>query len=439
MRFAAAIVLLLAMAAGASADDLRRAHELAWAKRFAEAEAIYRSIPSDEAKLGLARVVMWQGRYDEAIALFAQLGGIEALEGRATAAYWSGDFRSAARHFRRVLALDPNRGEARRSLAEIEATARPSQKIWTGGTSDDQPLDTLRGGVGATFFSDPLTRWTAAVSGYRLEAARFGREASGRSVSLANETKLRDWTFGASLGVFTHPDGARRPIGGASARWRSLTLRVDRVPELASATSLVTHVASTTTALRWDHDRNWIAAAELSHRRYSDGNDGRALVAYAVAPFRRSAWTFWGGASLALRDTRESRFGITAVSSTVENGAFRYRYRGEYDPYWTPDDLADARIVVAAERRFARADVKVQADGGYARDRARGFGPDLGATPFPTQTFAFSFARMYHPWRAGVTAGVAIGAGLRFEAGAERSATVDYRVTSFHAALVRRR
>ena len=439
MRFAVTVALLLSIAEGATADDLRRADELAWAKRFAEAEAIYRRIPSEAAKLGLARVVMWQGRYAEAIALFAELDGIDALEGRATAEYWSGDYRSAARHFRRVLALDPDRELARKSLAEIESTARPSQRIWTGGTTDDQPLDTLRGGVEATFFSDPLTRWTVAASGYRLEAERFGREASGESVRLANETKFRGWTLGAALGVFAYPDGVRRPIGGASVRWQQFTLRIDHAPELASATSLVTHAASTTTALRWDYDRSWLAAAEVSHRRYSDGNDGRALVAYAVAPLRRNAWTFWGGASLALRDTSESRFGVTAISSTLDGGVFHYRYRGEYDPYWTPDDLADARAVVAVERRFARGDVKLHADGGYARDRGRGFGPDAGATPFPPQTFAFSFDRTYHPWRAGVIGGVTIGGGLRFEAGVERSATVDYRVTSFHAALVRRR
>lgn len=431
--------LLLAVALSALADDLQRANELAWAKRFAEAEALYRRIPSAEARLGLARVVMWQGRHDEAIALFGELDGVDALEGRATAEYWSGDFRAAARNFRRVLALDPDRDFARRSLAEIESTARPSQRIAIDGTTDDQPLDVLRGELAATFFSDPLTRWTIAASRTHLEAERFGREADGDSVTIANETKVGKWTFGASAGVFTFPDGVRRPVGGASARHRGLTLSVDRRPELASATSLRTHVASTTAALRWDHDRNWIAAAEASHRRYSDGNEGRAFVAYAVAPLRRSSWTFWGGASLAIRDTEESRFGVTAVSSTLEGNAFRYRYRGEYDPYWTPDDLIEARLVLAVERRFDRGGVKLHADGGFARDRGRAFGPESGATPFPSQVFAFAFDRTHRPWRAGIAADVRLTRELRIDAGVERSATVDYRVTAFHAALVRRR
>jgi tetratricopeptide (TPR) repeat protein len=438
VRTALAVLLLLA-GGTAAADDLQRAHELAWAKRYAEAEALYRQIPSDAAKLGLARVVMWQGRYAEAVALFAQLDGVEALEGRATAEYWSGDFRSAARDFRRVLALDPNRELARKSLAEIESTARPSQRVTIDGSTDDQPLDALRGEVAATFFSDPLTRWTVAASRYRFEAERFGRRSDGEAVSIANETKIRDWTLAATLGVFTFPDGVRRPIGGASARWRWLSLRVDRTPELASATSLDTHAASTTTALRWDRDREWLAAAEISHRRYSDGNEGRAAIAYAVAPLRRNAWTLWAGASAALRDTDESRFGITAISSTLDGATFRYQYRGEYDPYWTPDDLAEGRVVLAVERRFARGGVKLHGDGGYARDRGRTFGPGSGTTPFPPQTFAFAFDRTYHPWRAGLTADVALTPTLRFETGVERSATVDYRVTAFHAALVRRR
>lgn len=436
--------LLLGLTLSAAADELQRANELAWGKRFAEAEAVYRAILEreprrGEAKLGLAWVVMWQGRYAEAVALFGELEGIEAAEGRATALYWSGDLRAAAREFRRVLALDPGRETARRALGEIASTALPSQRIMVSGSEDDQPLDVLRGEVAATFFSDPQTRWTAIVGRYDLDARRFGRSAGGEYVSIANETTFRGMTAGASVGVFTWPDGVRRPVGGASLRRRALTLSIERRPELASATAITTHAASTTAALRWDYNRNAIAAAEVSHRRYSDGNDGRAAVAYAVFPLRRNAWTFWSGASAAARDTEESRFDITAISSTLEGGAFRYRYRGEYDPYWTPDNLVEARAVVALERQLKRGNVKLHADGGWARDRGRAFGPDFGSTPFPAATFAVAFARTYRPWRAGIAANVDLARAWRIEAGVERSATVDYRVTSFHAGLVRRR
>lgn len=396
--------------------DLQRAQQLAWQQQFVEAEALYRRIlaaaPSDEARLGLARVVLWQKRYGEAIAMFRELDGVDALEGRATAEYWSGDLRSAARHFREVLARDPNREFARRSLAEIRSTARPSQRIAIDGIHDDQPLDGVRAESSATFFSDPLTRWTVSAGGYDVE------RANGEWLAIENETRTRALTFGGRLGIFAFPDGVRRPVGNASVRWQSLTLRVDRREEIASATALLTHASSTTTALRWDHDRNWLGAVELSHRRYYDGNSGRAFVAYAVFPLRRDAWTFWSGGSVTARDTEESRFRLIGD-------------RGRYDPYWTPDDLREARAVLALERSFARGSIKLHADGGYARDRGRAFGAD-GSGPYP-------FDRDYRPWRAGLSGALTLMPSLRLEGGIERSATVDYRSTTVHAALVRRR
>lgn len=407
----AVLAVVVAFAFAAAADDLRRAQELSWARQFAEAEAMYRRIlaaepDSQEARLGLARVVMWQGRYGQAIALFAKLDGIEAIEGRATAQYWSGDLRAAARGFRRVLELDRNREFARQSLAEMASTAVPSQRITVACSTDDQPLHAIRGELAATFFSDVQTRWTASIGRYAVDAERSAR---GEYASVANETTVRALTLAGSLGIFTFPDGVRRPIGSASVRRRSLTLRIERQPELASAPSLTTHAASTTTTLRWDHTRNWMAAAELSHRRYSDHNRGRAAVAYVLVPTRKNDWTFWSGASVAWRDTDESRFNLA----------------GRYDPYWTPDDLREARAVLAVERKVGRGSVKLHADGGYARDRGRAFDVPVD--------------RSYNPWRAGISADVGLTRGLRLEAQIARSATVDYRVTSFHAALVRRR
>jgi tetratricopeptide (TPR) repeat protein len=432
--------LLIACSASA---DLRTAQQLAWEKRFAESEAMYRRLLADdpqsqEVRLGLARVVMWQGRYAEAIDLFEELPGIEALEGKATAEYWSGDLRSAARDFRRVLALDPNREFARTSLRDIEATARPSQRISVDSVHDDQPLDGIRAEAGCTFFSDPLTRWSVIGGTYQLDAGRIG-ETSGQYVAVENETRAGAFTFGGSLGIFEFPDGVRRPIGSVSVRHRQLTLRVDRREEIASATSLRTHAALTTATLRWSHEGNWIGAAEISRRRYFDDNHGHAAIAYGVVPIRKGGWTLWAGASAAARDTEESRFRQTAVSSTLDQGFFRYQYRGEYDPYWTPDNLLEGRVVLALERRASRGGVKLHADGGYARDRGRAFGPDAGPGPFPASTFTFTFDRAYHPWRAGIAADFALAPHWRIEAGIERGVTVDYRSTTVHAALVRRR
>ena len=182
MRSARAVLVLVALlvCGRAAADDLRRAEQLAWDKQFAQSEALYRRIlagdpQSPAARLGLARVVMWQGRYGEAIALFEQIEGVDALEGKATAEYWSGDLRRAARDFRRVLALEPTREDARRSLNEILATATPSQRISAQGAHDDQPYDVLRTQLEARFFSDPQTRWGVVAGAYRLDADRIGQ------------------------------------------------------------------------------------------------------------------------------------------------------------------------------------------------------------------------------------------------------------------------
>lgn len=440
----ATILLLLATALfGADEADLRAAERLAWEKKFAESEALYRRILSADpqsanARLGLARVVMWQERYAEAIALFRELEGIEALEGRATAEYWSGDLRSAARDFRRVLALDPNREFARTSLREIESTARPSERVTVAGSQDDQPFDALRAEVASTFFSDPLTRWSVTAGAYRLDAGRIG-DTAGEYVLVDNETRVGRFTFGGSAGLFTFPDGVRRPIGGVYMQRGTLTFRIDHREEIASATSLRTHASATTATLRWSYDRDWIAAAEVSQRRYFDGNRGYAAVAYGVVPLRRGDWTLWSGGSATARDTDESRFRLTAVSSTLDEGFFRYQYRGEYDPYWSPDGLLEGRVVIALERKVSRGSVKVHADGGYARDRGRAFGPGAGPGPFPASTFTFAFDRTYHPWRAGIAARIALAPNWHIETGVERGVTVDYRSTAFHAALVRRR
>lgn len=445
MRGVAAVLVMLIAATAAFADDLGRAEQLAWDKKFAESEALYRAVlakqPSRRAQLGLARVVMWQARYAEAISRFDALlrtnaRDVDALEGRGTAAYWSGDYRSAQRDFRSVIALDAKREFARTSLSEIASTMRPEQRIVVGGARDDQPLDVNRGEVAATFYSDPLTRWTAAVGATHLRTERRG-ERTAEHVRIEGDTRWRGLALNASAGVF---DGDF--IGHALVGWKSLSLRVERREELASATGIRANAFSTTTTLRWSREReSLVAAAEASHRTYSDDNRGHALVAYAVAPLvRRGAWTVWGGASAAARDTEETRFHATAVSATRDpQNFFRYSYRGEYDPYWTPDDLVEARAVFAVERAIGSGSVKLHADAGAARDKGRSFGPDAGSGPFPPQVLTFTFDRDYNPYRFGLAANVPLVQSWHLEAGVDRSVTVDYRSTSFHAALVRRR
>lgn len=445
-RVVVAAVVVCAMAGAVYADDLQRAQELAWAKEFVAAEALYRAIlirqpDSREAQLGLARVVLWQERYAEASRMFRaiQPADIETIEGLATAAYWSGDLREARRGFRHALTLDPQREFSRRSLGEIDAMMRSSQRLAVVVEEDDQPVDRIRIESEAVHFSDPLTRWSVLLGAYRMDAGLIGTRR-GELLSIANETTWKALTVRASLGMLKFPDGARRPVGSLALRHRSLELRLEEREELAAATSLRTHATSRTTALRWDHDKDWVAAAEVSHKRYFDDNEGFAAVLYGVAPvLRRGPVTVWAGAAAAARDTDESRFTVASVSSTRQGDLFRYSWRGEHSPYWSPRGLREARAVLAVEYRTSRGSVKFHGDAGIARDQGRAFSPAAGSTPLPTSSIPFEFDRSYRPYRLGITVGHALVAGYRLEIAAERSVTIDYRSTILHASLVRQR
>ena len=452
MRSVAAVLvvcvslLFRGAAAAAPADDLERARQLAWSKDFAASEALYLQIlerdpGSRDAQLGLARVILWQGRYDEAIRRFTAIQPQDAdtLEGRALASYWRGDLRTAARTFEQVLARDANREQSRQSLAEIQALARPEQRMTVRFIEDDQPLDRLHVEAEATHFSDPLTRWSVLAGGYAMDAGRVG-QSEGGFVVVGNQTSWRGIELRGGLGLFTYPDGVRRPIGHLGLRRGSLELRIEQQEALASASSLRTHASALTTTLRWSRERNWISALEVSHRSWFDENETVAAVAYGVAPLvKRGGLTVWGGASLAARDSSEPRFDIAAVSSSREGEGFRYTWRGEYDPYWAPREQFEALLVAAVEYRRDRGGVKLHADAGVAQDQGRAFGPDTGTTPLPTSSYAFEFDRRYDPHRFGITLDREIVAGYRLEAAAERSATVDYHSTSFYVSLVRRR
>lgn len=380
------LALLIAIGARAATTDqeLRTAQQLAFQKRFAEAERLYRDILAHEprsrgAALGLGQVLLWEKQYAEAADVYRRLlPDTEARKGLATAEYWAGDFRAALRDFRLV-----DDAEARKAVADIEAASAPWIAVDTSFASDDQPLRRAVASASYTFFSDPLTKWTASAGTYA-----FDPHATSPFASVAGSADF-PWQHlraGGALRVLRFPDGRTRPLGGVSLARGAFSIDVDRHEILYTLASLHEHPSETAATLAWRDASSEIAVRAI---RYFDHNSGRAADAYHLV---HVAGPLSLGASVSYRDTDRSRFNGSA-----------------YDPYWTPLDLTEARAIAAAA--FGR--IHLHLDGGWAHDRINGD---------------------FHPWRASAELALPFGASV----GIDRQSTVFYRATSFRLTIVRR-
>jgi hypothetical protein len=388
VRFARHLVSIALIAFSAHAatagEQLRTAQQLAWQKRFAEAERIYRDVlahtpTSRAAAMGLGQVLLWEQRYAEAADVYRRLlPEAEARKGLATAEYWAGDFRSALRDFSLVHDAD-----ARKAIAEIKSASAPLGAAGMSFSSDDQPLRRAAVSAEYTFFTDPLTKWTASAGTYAFDPSATAPFASIAGSTVFPWQRLR---AGGSLRAIRFPDGRNAVLGGLSLTRGSLGLEIDRHEILYTLGSLHNHPSETTATLAWKHGPSNIAVHAI---RYFDHNSGRAADAYHLV---HVAGPLSLGAAASWRDTDESRFHGTA-----------------YDPYWTPQRLIEGRLVAAAAFR----NVRLHLDGGWARDRING---------------------AFHPWRASADVALPFGATLTIE----RQSTIFYRVTSFHLTIVRR-
>jgi Tfp pilus assembly protein PilF len=430
----------------------------AWNKKFEDAERVYQGAlkrfpGSRDLELGLARVFAWQGRYPEARHVLSRLvdrnpDDVEALESLGLVEYWSGDFRSASRDFRRVLGRRPDSAEARRGLAGIDSASAARYEFSTAFGSDDQPY---RGGHFQTLvsaFSDPLTRWDGTVGSYVLRAAgqedangvapytRLGMETVIPSVRLT----ITPW-----IEALRFPDGHTESLWGIALRhslgpWGDVTARASRQELLLVRSSIDEHPSVTSVGVAWDWKRpsGWLARLEASRLRYFDSNDGWSASGFALAPLGSlSGFTFSIGPAVSYQDADESRFQLaSSVSVPLGGGAFHYEYTGQYDPYWTPHRLWDVRLTAVVQGNVSRnLTAKVQADGGYAHDRAVGFGPETGSTAVPPAAFSFFYDREYHPWRLAASLALTLTSGMRLEVGYEHRVTVFYTSDTLHATL----
>jgi hypothetical protein len=174
---------------------------------------------------------------------------------------------------------------------------------------------------------------------------------------------------------------------------------------------------------------------------YFDQNRGVSSDAHVLVPLARaSSVRLRLGASVAYRDTNQNRFQfVSASSQALPSGGFAYAYVGRYEPYWTPHDLLDGRLIAAARvGRDGGVVLDLHADAGYARDRAISFGPNTGVTETPPAPFPSFYRRSFHPWRASADVAVPLGAATSLRIGYEHRVTAFYRANEIRANLVGR-
>lgn len=433
-------------------DDLRAAQALAWQKRFAESERLYRRIldrvpGSRAAALGLGQVLLWEQRYAAAARVYRGVlrtapDDVDARKGLATAGYWSGDFRAARRDFRAVLQARPADAEARRSIDEIDAAMAPALTSDAERVIDDQPLQRTVESVSSTFFSDPLTKWTGTIGSYQWNA-RSRATAPFGSIAVDAAFPATHLRARAALRALRFPDGATRPLSAISLarEWShsSLQIGIERREILYTAAALESHPAETTATIAWNRDTEASSSAAAVHAiRYFDRNRGQAAEAYHLQRVAQSGRaSFSAGASASYRDTGESRFRLIGASAApLAGGGFAYSYDARYDPYWTPRKLVEVRGILAAAVDAGRATIRLHGDGGWAHDRDLVFGPAEGtASLAPLFSPPIEAPRTFHPWRASTEVDVPLRGRFTVTAGAERQATVFYSATAFRLGL----
>lgn len=431
------------VSAAAQADLWSRAESLAWDRKFEEAEAEYRAQLQAQPRhwrlrLGLARVLLWSAQYREAEHAFRGLlaersGDEDALLGFAQTAYWSGDLRAARHRFHDVLRHHPGNAEALKALAELQEMSAPRYDVRAAATEDSQPFDTLTTHLRVSYFSDPATRWDVLGRFGSVDGGQSNARSFGGAVS-TTLTRLHVGV-GASAEAFRFPNEETKLLGSVrlSRRtpWRgNLTAGIERAPLLATATSVDDAATVTRSFLSWEREvaTGVLAAVHLHRFDYFDDNHGLGADGWVLAPV---AGAFRAGLSAAWRDTDEVRFRFTGFRSEARGNAFHYDYTGVYDPYWTPLDLREVRAVVMYQWKG----LKLQADGGIARDRARSFGPGGGPTPTPFFTFPVVIDRTFHPWRASAEWTVPLGGRVELRSRIRHEVTSFYRLNEIEASL----
>ncbi|MBW3671034.1 MAG: hypothetical protein KY432_05105, partial [Acidobacteria bacterium] len=187
------------------------------------------------------------------------------------------------------------------------------------------------------------------------------------------------------------------------------------------------------------YDRSgYLGTIRFREMDFFDDNEGVESSGYLLMPVSNRTWSLAAGASFLVRDTSESRFVIESIDAEPLAAGFAYSFDGRYDPYWTPINLREARLVASAEGDIGQS-LRLRVDGtvGVAYDDATDFGPDSGPFAVPFETFETVYERRYEPWSLAITLQKQW-EGVEVQVRLERTVTVHYEADEAIATLVRR-
>ena len=325
-----------------------------------------------------------------------------------TADYWRGDYTGARNEFRAALALDSSVADARRQLLEIETAAASWVRVGANLWDDDQPLRFVDFNADGGWFVNPLTPIgvRARSSVYDADSASEAMQAAEATVTSYFPSAHLDLVAGA--GVLDRSFGesldwtARITLGVRLPGPVMLQAKYARSPYTSTIRSLDEGIMVQTLEAnaRWGGARSWNGELGARHEIYPDDNTVSSGFAWILAPLAsRENGTLHVGYGFSAQSAAESRF-LPQGAIDVRPGEPPTMIPGEYNPYYTPDNLRIHSALANVSLRPTH-QLSIEAAGRYALS-AHEDAPVIYAvaTP-PTATAQLTFYdRSFTPWNA---------------------------------------
>ncbi len=431
------------------------AQTLYWLKDTAAARVVYEAAlvrhPEDTtARLEYGRMLVETGQGARARQVLSPLEQVPATQSEAktllgSLAYWQGDLSSAKRLFEEALRANPEQKDASRQLLEIAALTASWVRLSSGLRHDDQPLDSVTGGLEAKWFATPLASITvhATPSGY-FPSNATSQNLWAADVSVANyapaarlETEFGAGVLHRSFGTDALDWQGHARVGVRVVPALTIAVRAQRAPYLYTTASLVTPVMTQAAAalVQLNDPRGWLGEAAYERQRYPDANSVRTAYAWLLAPLvHRGGNEFQVGYAFASDDADQSRFVLANPTQRYLPADPRFDLTGRYVPYYTPDNLVSHSAIFAlALRASPAATFRLGGSAAFhATDQQPGYFVTGGQVRFG------SSLRTFTPWNAHTSVDIALGGALTLGVSAEFGRTAFYKWATAGIALTHR-